>query len=313
MEGGRNMATIQIRRDTSANWTSVDPILAVGEFGLDTTNDILKLGDGVTLWSELSNMQGVIEDSLVVSVTGTVTGDFDTMNDALAYLSTMQPRYVLSGINVYINLLSGYVASEQLCIIGLDMAWITIVSEDAEVSVDSAAMVTVNSEWLPFISGDNANLPTIGTIFTSDGVTNTTNTSYCGIYGDGGHINIELACGFKGFGCNLRAEHACSVNAKEAVLSDGYVGAWVVGSMADFKGSDLSYNTYAGVISYDGASVRAKYCNATGSGAATATGTGDGDVSFGYAVSGGAFITRAGGTGYSSQSSQTPTANGILF
>lgn len=44
---------IQIRRDTSANWASVDPILAAGEWGLDLTQKKVKLGDGSTPWSSL--------------------------------------------------------------------------------------------------------------------------------------------------------------------------------------------------------------------------------------------------------------------
>ena len=49
------MATkIQIRRDTSANWASVNPVLASGELGFDTTTATLKVGDGVTAWLSLA-------------------------------------------------------------------------------------------------------------------------------------------------------------------------------------------------------------------------------------------------------------------
>lgn len=46
---------IQHRRDTSANWSSVNPILADGEFGVitDATPRQIKLGDGVTPWNSL--------------------------------------------------------------------------------------------------------------------------------------------------------------------------------------------------------------------------------------------------------------------
>lgn len=43
----------QERRDTAANWASANPILAAGEWGFDTTNNISKMGDGVTAWSSL--------------------------------------------------------------------------------------------------------------------------------------------------------------------------------------------------------------------------------------------------------------------
>ncbi len=44
---------IQIRRDTAANWTSANPILAQGELGVETDTSKIKIGDGTTAWSSL--------------------------------------------------------------------------------------------------------------------------------------------------------------------------------------------------------------------------------------------------------------------
>ena len=44
---------IQIRRDTAANWTSVDPVLAEGELGIEVDTSYFKIGDGTTAWSGL--------------------------------------------------------------------------------------------------------------------------------------------------------------------------------------------------------------------------------------------------------------------
>jgi len=44
---------IQLRRDTTANWGSVDPVLAAGEAGYDLDTKKLKIGDGTTKWSLL--------------------------------------------------------------------------------------------------------------------------------------------------------------------------------------------------------------------------------------------------------------------
>jgi Major tropism determinant N-terminal domain len=44
---------IKLRRDTAANWTANNPILALGEPGLDTDNNAVKYGDGVTTWNNL--------------------------------------------------------------------------------------------------------------------------------------------------------------------------------------------------------------------------------------------------------------------
>jgi len=44
---------IQLRRDTAANWTSANPTLASGEFGLETDTDQFKVGDGTAAWTSL--------------------------------------------------------------------------------------------------------------------------------------------------------------------------------------------------------------------------------------------------------------------
>lgn len=44
---------IQTRRDTAANWTSVNPVLAPGEAGLETDTGLEKIGDGTTAWTSL--------------------------------------------------------------------------------------------------------------------------------------------------------------------------------------------------------------------------------------------------------------------
>jgi hypothetical protein len=46
--------TIQMRRDTSANWTAVNPVLHQGEIGVETNTLKAKIGDGVTAWSSLA-------------------------------------------------------------------------------------------------------------------------------------------------------------------------------------------------------------------------------------------------------------------
>jgi hypothetical protein len=48
------MATrIKLRRDTAANWTTTNPILAAGETGFETDTRMMKLGDGSTRWADL--------------------------------------------------------------------------------------------------------------------------------------------------------------------------------------------------------------------------------------------------------------------
>ena len=44
---------LQLRRGTTALWAAVDPVLADGEIGLDTTLHQFKIGNGVDVWSVL--------------------------------------------------------------------------------------------------------------------------------------------------------------------------------------------------------------------------------------------------------------------
>ena len=49
---------IQLRRDTTANWNNVNPILADGEPGLDITTNQVKYGNGANAWVDLSYASG---------------------------------------------------------------------------------------------------------------------------------------------------------------------------------------------------------------------------------------------------------------
>lgn len=45
--------TIIMRNDTAENWSTKNPILAKGEFGVENDTNKFKIGDGVTAWDEL--------------------------------------------------------------------------------------------------------------------------------------------------------------------------------------------------------------------------------------------------------------------
>lgn len=47
------VTTIQLRRGTASQWTSANPILAAGEFGLETDTNEFKLGNGTDAWTTL--------------------------------------------------------------------------------------------------------------------------------------------------------------------------------------------------------------------------------------------------------------------
>jgi hypothetical protein len=49
---------IQLRRDTSTNWTTTNPTLASGEMGVELDTFKIKIGDGSTSWNLLPYASG---------------------------------------------------------------------------------------------------------------------------------------------------------------------------------------------------------------------------------------------------------------
>jgi len=44
---------IQLRRDTAANWQSVNPVLSIGEPAIEIDTGQVKIGNGVDAWNSL--------------------------------------------------------------------------------------------------------------------------------------------------------------------------------------------------------------------------------------------------------------------
>ncbi|NBT57152.1 hypothetical protein EBT16_00050 [bacterium] len=53
---------IRLRKGTSQQWSIVNPILSSGEPGYDTTNGIIKVGDGTTRWNQLSGHKHLVAE-----------------------------------------------------------------------------------------------------------------------------------------------------------------------------------------------------------------------------------------------------------
>ena len=103
-------------------------------------------------------------DEVVTVGTG---GHFATINEALAALSVRHMRYAEGGRTVEIRLLSGFVMAERVYVRGVDLSWITITSEDAEVTVRRSA-IPASADNCAFLAADHGTLPIIGTIFVMD-------------------------------------------------------------------------------------------------------------------------------------------------
>jgi len=95
--------TIQFKRGTSAQWVAINPILAVGELGLETDSQRFKIGNGVTPWNALGYSTGVPGpagprgagiQTISISTTGNLTIELtnDTVIDAGYVLGPTGPQ-----------------------------------------------------------------------------------------------------------------------------------------------------------------------------------------------------------------------------
>lgn len=75
--------TIQLRRDTATNWASANPVLANGQPGFDTTNNIVKIGNGVSTWTALTAIGGGATNLSASYTSTTATVISDTGTDAV--------------------------------------------------------------------------------------------------------------------------------------------------------------------------------------------------------------------------------------
>jgi hypothetical protein len=78
---------IQVRRGTASEWTSANPTLASGEWGLETDTLKTKIGNGSTAWTSLA-YQGAGSVTSITAGTG-LTGGTITSSGTIAIDSTV--------------------------------------------------------------------------------------------------------------------------------------------------------------------------------------------------------------------------------
>lgn len=72
--------TLQIRHDEAADWTTRNPVLAAGEYGLESDTFLIKVGDGVRDWSHLPYLNKLNASYFKTLADGSLTFSDDFMN-----------------------------------------------------------------------------------------------------------------------------------------------------------------------------------------------------------------------------------------
>ena len=155
--------TIQIRRDTAANWTSENPgeghseqnpnpPLAIGEMGLETDTKKFKVGDGSTVWNSLGYWLGGGGSSVISGLTlSNNTGDSDHDIDIavgevdgmeLSSILTKQIDAAWAAGDDAGGLFSGTVAADT---------WYSLflIKKDSDGSIDAGFDTSVSAENIP--------------------------------------------------------------------------------------------------------------------------------------------------------------------
>jgi len=72
------MTTIKLRRGTASRWSIVNPVLAEGEAGFETDTGKLKIGDGLSVWSDLDYIgvyaDGAVDGAVLQASSGSPSG-----------------------------------------------------------------------------------------------------------------------------------------------------------------------------------------------------------------------------------------------
>lgn len=260
-----------------------------------------------------------MESIAAVSLNYTVgsAGNFPTLNAALAFLSTLRPKYSNSPVTATLTMLSGFVMQEQVLVRSIDFGWVTILGQDAQTNILVSALTNsfglgdyqVTAYPAFGVSGGGC-LPRIGQLFNMN--TAGTKTYRHGLLalGAGSRAEILAASGFtRAAAHGIYADYGAAVNASMAILTEstqiGAVavnGSRVIVSDAQVTGS-IGYSIYA----TQGGSITAFGTNATRSGTGT---TSD------YVLGTGGTIVKNSGRGTADtniSALNSPSIRGIIF
>ena len=165
-----------------------------------------------------------------LTVTVGITGDFETINKALEYLSQFYPIYNKESIDCVVEIQDGTIINEQIFVNQIDLSYITITTNNPEnvVKVDVTGWGGVTHDTRgnrPFFSAENGGrLPGIKCLFSCivpEGGWNETNYAV-GYYCNRGSTGVILGSteeevGFEYFYDNIIANNNREIVLREAV------------------------------------------------------------------------------------------------
>lgn len=170
------MATrrILIRRDTAANWTSANPVLAQGELGGETNTGKLKLGDGSTAWNSLAYLGGVTSvNGQTGMVTGVVTtSDTGTVTSAMLADGTITNADINASAGIALSKLASGTSAQMMVVNSSGVPTYRTISGDITISDTGVATLAANS----VVMGSDTSGSYVANLVAGTGVTLSNNT-----------------------------------------------------------------------------------------------------------------------------------------
>jgi hypothetical protein len=108
-------------------------------------NEITTTEIAASTEDEILNSYNVLGSAVTVTV-GTL-GEYSTINEALAALTTQYPAYDSTSVRATINLLTGAEITQPTIVDGVDLSWITITSVDSSVVIDIVSWTGVTNSY----------------------------------------------------------------------------------------------------------------------------------------------------------------------
>jgi hypothetical protein len=115
----------------------------------------------------IENESYLINNTDAVLITVGASGDFTTLNEALEQATRMRPLYKTNNPAVEVKMLAGFVMQEQVIADGIDLSFVRLTSEDAEVIINRESLTElVYFDYYPaFCATNNGILPLIDALF----------------------------------------------------------------------------------------------------------------------------------------------------
>ena len=254
---------IQLRRDTAANWTANNPILAQGELGLETNTNKIKCGNGTTAWNSLGYLIGASGYLTTADIGVTVQAyDADLTSWAAITPSSKQDTLV-SGTNIKTINGTSVLGSGNITVSGgtgtvtsvgsgtgltggpitttgtlsIDTAIVTTLTDVQTLTNKTLTTPTLNSgytEQVFAVSGTTPALsPTNGSIQTWTLTANSTPTAGTWSSGQSLTIMIDDATGFTVTWTSLPVTWKTNTGSAPTLNTTGYtaIALWKVGTI----------------------------------------------------------------------------------